>query len=170
MFFRKLYKYNKGLWFFFIGFLLLFIYINAKQGAVVTPVYQYGMFSEPFYLEDARDALVFTVDGREIELKDLSFPARDIMLVSLENYLVSRERNQQVHNALQPILHPVIHLPSSLRRTASPQEFNRWYVDVVSRLIKTDVNSLEVHKRQVTWKEGLTLTVVSTKIFPVANQ
>lgn len=170
MFLPKLYKYNKGLFILFTGFLFLFIYINAKQGAVVTPVYQYGMFSEPFQLEDARDALVFTIDGKQLEVEKLSFPARDIMVVSLENYLVSRERNIQVFRSLQPLMDPVIDLPSSLAHTSSPQEFNRWYVEMVSRLTKKDVNMLEVYKRKVFWEKGLRLTTESSKIFPVAHQ
>lgn len=169
MFLAKLYKHSKGLFVLFAGFLLAFVFINVKQGAVVTPVYQYGMFSEPFYRDQQYEAYQFYVDGEVISLKNLCFPARDIMLVHLQNYLMSAERNNAVYNTMQPIVSRIVPLPSSLSETAQPENFNRWYSKMVSQLLKNKIRTLEVFQREVSWHNGIQIQEGSLKIFPVAE-
>ncbi len=170
MFLFNLYKHSKGLFFLFAGFLLAFVFINAKQGAVITPVHQYGMFSEPFYRDQKYEAYQFSVDGEFISLKNLSFPERDIMLVSLQNYLISAERNNAVFQTMQPIVGRIIPLPLSLSETSKPEDFNLWYSGMVSHILKKQANSIEVFKREISWKNGIQIQEGSLKIFPIAEQ
>ena len=170
MFLFNLYKHSKGLFFLFAGFLLAFVFINAKQGAVITPVYQYGMFSEPFYRDQKYVAYQFSVNGETVSLKNLSFPARDIMLVSLQNYLISAERNSAVYHTMQSIVGRIVPLPSSLLETAKLEDFNLWYSRMVSQLLKRKVSSLEVFQREVSWINGIQIQEGMLKSFPVAEQ
>ena len=48
MFLKELWFYNKKATLFFLLFIAVWVFLNIKQGAVATPILQYGMFSEKY--------------------------------------------------------------------------------------------------------------------------
>jgi|SRR5690606_26552904 len=163
MFLRDLYRHSRLLFLLFAGFLFSFIFLNIKWGIVATPVYQYGMFSKPFYLSDTFDVFEFYIEDEQIFLNDLHFTERDLLLVSLERFKRVKEGNRQVFETISRF----IPLPVSTKNIPGTDQFNEWYRNKARHAFERDTRHLNVYSVKQTG--NITLTDKRKQIFPVAE-
>lgn len=103
MFLTNLFHYNKVLCAALIIYLIFFLVINYKQGAVIAPVYQFGMYSSKMYLQDTLSVYSLTVNGKLLSLSNLSYPERDLVISIPESYQRSKTLNPAVLKEMKKI-------------------------------------------------------------------
>src|SRR4051812_8913522 len=117
MYLKKLYRHNKAGFYIFILFLLAFVVINYKQGAVATPIYLYGMYSGPRYSTDSQKIYQLSVNGRQLDMSTIPFAQRDLLLLSPVNYKLQKKTNAEVFYSMQKIF------PAALGKLVNEDRF-----------------------------------------------
>ena len=139
----------------FLLFICVFLFINYKQVAVAAPVYQYGMFSEKFYIKDTQTIYSVFVNGKPADLHKLNFPVRDILLVSPEYYERSKQSNHAVYQAMKNIsdhLNAGKFFKSELfGNTISDSIYFQWYKGITRSITNTKTENIEVYTQKYLW-------------------
>lgn len=155
MFLSQLYKFNKSAFLFFFAFIIIYAFINYNWGAVATPVYQYGMFSTKFYLKDTQTAFKIYTNDKLLDISNYHFAERDMLLVSLENYIKHKEVNASIYTTMRKIPG----LDKIMKATAysnniSDTVFTTWYKRLIKTVTKKPVEKLEIYTQKVHWLNG----------------
>lgn len=159
MFLKDLFYYNKVLFSVFILFVVLFIFINLKKGMVVSPVYQFGMYSRQQNLSDTISSFRIVADGKEIDLSKLSFIQVDQLLNPLSSFFHARENNTEVAKTMNAFFFKSgmnIFQNTVLPGSNVPQEkFISWYKKLLYAKTGLEVKHLNIYKLLFTWNKGL---------------
>lgn len=161
---KKLYRFNKWLFVFTLGWLLLFIVINVKWGMVASPVYQYGMFSSVHALSDTQSAYRLIVNNKILDPSSLSFAERDVLFVSLERYESQDANNKKVSQSLSKFLPQITDTDKRFYNSIADEAFAQWYRDKVAAITSESVDMLEVFKDHFVWADGKMNLIESVKL------
>lgn len=155
MFVARLYKYSKTACIAFLTFILLFIFINYKWGAVATPIYQYGMFSTKFYMKDTQVVFKIYTNDKLLDITAYHFAERDMLLVSLENYMKQANVNTSIYNTMNkiPVLNKLMK-PQRYTNNISDTIFTAWYKGLLQQVTGKPVDKLEIYRQKVVWYNG----------------
>ena len=167
MFIKKLWNYNKKVTIIFILFILSWCFINAKQGAVATPLLQYGMYSSPFYLKDTQNILHIYVNDEKIDFTKYSISERDQLQTFLEYYIVHKDNNIMVFTTMKRILSKV-YIGNWMKEedytcTLSNEDFSKWYTKIVERITHKKIVKLAAYYQKYILQSGQ-LIAVSTPL------
>jgi hypothetical protein len=162
MFIAQLYKYSKTTCLAFIAFILLFIFVNYKWGAVATPIYQYGMFSSKFYMKDTQAVFKIYTNDKLLDITAYHFTERDMLTVSLENYMKEAKVNRSIYNTINkiPVLTKLMK-PEFYTNNISDTIFTAWYKGLLQQVTGKSVDKLEIYRQKMIWYSG-TLNEVAT--------
>jgi hypothetical protein len=170
MFIKKLYQHNKTAGFVFIAFIALYIFINYKWGVVATPVFQYGMFSTPFYLRDTQTAYRIYVNNKEIDITKHAFAKRDMLLVSLENYEKEKVVNTEVFLTMRQLLKKTgvgfLMKQTYYSNSINDTTFTIWYKKLLEQIVGYPVINIAVFRQKVILKNSLVQPVSSPEKLP----
>ena len=163
MFIKKLWYYNKKAAVVFVLFILSWCFINLKQGAVATPLLQYGMFSGPFYLNDTQNVLHIYANDQLIDFTKYSMSERDQLQSFLEYYLTHKNNNVMVYTTIKRILSKV-YIGKFMKEETytcnlSDEEFSKWYIKVVEKITHEKVFKLAAYYQKYTWQTGQLIAV-----------
>ena len=155
MFLKELYSYNKALCIGFLLFICAFIFINYKQGAVATPIYQFGMFSEKFHIKDTQTVFRLYVTGKPADLSECNFQQRDMLLVSPEHFKSSKEKNKNIFFQMKKMAGR-IHFEKFLRdeiytNNISDSAYFHWYKGMVSSITRKSAVNTEIFTQKFVW-------------------
>ena len=167
MFIKKLWNNNKKATIVFVTFILLWCYINVKQGAVATPLLQYGMFSSPFYLRDTQNVLHIYVNDKLLDFTKYSISERDQLQTFLEYYIAHKENNIMVYTTMKRILRKA-YIGSCMKEEVytcnlNDKELSKWYTKVIERITHEKVFKLAAYYQKYIWQTGQ-LVAVSTPL------
>ena len=167
MFIKKIWNYNKKATIVFVTFILLWCFINVKQGAVATPLLQYGMYSSPFYLKDTQNILHIYVNNEKIDFTKYSISERDQLQTFLEYYLAHKDNNIMVYTTMKRILSKV-YIGNWMREeiytcNLNDDKFLKWYTKVIERITHEKVFKLAACYQKYIWQSGQ-LVAVSTPL------
>lgn len=165
MFIKKLWYFNKRAAIFFVLFIFLWCYINIKQGAVATPLLQYGMFSGPFYLKDTQNILHIYVNDKRIDFTKYAMSERDQLQVALDYYQAQKDNNEMVYTTIKRILDKVS-IGSLMKEEMftcklTDQEFTKWYIKIIERITHEKVIKLFAYYQKYTWQSGQLVAVAA---------
>ena len=163
MFINRIWNYNKKATIVFVLFILSWCFINVKQGAVATPLLQYGMYSSPFYLKDTQNVLHIYVNDQLIDFTKYSISERDQLQSFLEYYLEHENNNVMVYSTMKRILSKV-YIGNWMREEAytcklSDEDFLKWYTKIVERITHEKVFKLAAYYQKYTWQSGQLIAV-----------
>lgn len=165
MFIKEIWYFNKKATMFFIIFILLWCYINVKQGAVATPLLQYGMFSSPFYLKDTQTVLHIYVNDKMIDFTKFSMSERDQLQVGLEYYLAQKRDNEMVYIIMKRILSrgSIGNLMKEEMYTCklTDEDFTKWYTKVIERITREKVVKLAAYYQKYVLQSGQLIAVTT---------
>ncbi len=171
MFIKDLYNYSKPAFYGFFGFLIVFIYLNYKQGIVAAPLFQFGMYSKPVSIKDTQSVYKIYLNGKLDDLSQYSFAERDILLVTPENYHKSFAINESVFQSMHRIFSAAG--PNAfIKRSAyvydeNYAEFNDWYKLLLQKIAGYRVNEAVVTRsRYISDNTGLKQISAPENIFP----
>lgn len=152
MFIAQLYKYSKTACLAFLTFILIYIFINYKWGAVATPAYQYGMFSTKFYMKDTQVVFKIYTNDKLLDITAFHFAERDMLIVSLENYMKQEKVNHSIYSTMTKI--PVagkMMKQQYYTNTISDMAFTAWYRGLLQQVTGKPVEKLEIYRQKVLW-------------------
>jgi hypothetical protein len=128
MYLLRLYRYNKWLCVAILLFVIMQLLVTYKRGMVISPWYQYGMYSEKIYPKQ-----VYTVNNRLSgpEWIFLLSPQSDDQInVPLDNYR-HVSQNDSLYQKEISRLFPAFHLPvpkaTCYQSPLSKEKFIAWY-------------------------------------------
>ena len=167
MFIKQLWYYNKKATVVFVLFILSWFFINVKQGAVATPLLQYGMFSTNYYLKDTQNVLHIYVNDKLIDFTKYSISERDQLQTFLEYYLAHKNNNIMVYSTMKRILSKV-YIGKFMNEEVyicklSDEEFSQWYTKIIEKITQEKVFKLAAYYQKYAWQSGK-LIAVSTPL------
>jgi hypothetical protein len=144
---------------------VLFIFINYKWGAVVTPVYQYGMFSSVFHIKDTQTVYHIYVNDTKLDITQYHFAERDMLIISLENYAKAPKSNSSIFFTMKHLLDKTgagnLMQQAKYSNTVSDATFTEWYKKLLQQTIGYPVIKAAVFTQKYIW-EGKILEPVSS--------
>ncbi len=154
-----LFRNNKILFFAFVLFVLAFIVVNIKRGMTVSPLFQYGMYSGPLYLNDSVFAYKFVANGKPIDLSKLSCVERDKLITPIDYYQNSAVRNQNIFETVFPILKNISSNKDLILKKFVPplseNSFAEWYLENTEKIVGHKINSLLIYSQFYGYHKGV---------------
>jgi hypothetical protein len=173
MFLKKLYKYNKIFCISFVFIILLFCFLNYKRGMVMAPIFQYGMYSGIFNLNDTQSVYKIYVNNKELDLTKYSFEKNDEILVSIGNYEKTKKSNAIIFETIRRIMGKIgmssFMTVSKFSNNISDQDFMLWYKKMLEKMISNPIEKIEIFSQKMLWQEDAIKAVSSPiKLFSIA--
>lgn len=159
MFLKQLYHYNKYGFTVFVLFIVTFIYLNVKWGFVATPVYQYGMFSGRYAVNDTQQVIHFYTGSERIPVEKLHFSDRDMLFTMIEKYEKQKTQNPLLYNTIDGIyakfgLRSLVKASAYTNNTTNT-DFMRWLAFFFDyKINNSDRYSLTYDRQLYQWQHG----------------
>jgi hypothetical protein len=173
MFLVKLYQFSKMLFIGFVIFILLFCVINLKQGLVVTPVFQYGMYSAVAHLSDTQSVYKIYVNNKAIDFTKFSFEENDDLLVSVSNYEKAKKSNAIIFETMKRIVGKAgiagFMTEVTFSNNISDQVFIEWYTKRVEKIMGSSIQAIEIFSQKMLYQnDTLRPVLLPVKLFSSA--
>lgn len=154
MFFKELYHYSKPGFGGILLFLFTYFLINYKWGVVAAPVFQFGMYSSKFHINDDREIYQLQVNGKPLDYSKLSFTDIDKIQFFLARYEKQTVVNESVFKTIQkyPVFSHVMNW-NEFSNHLSDHAFSIWYKALLEKILNTKIYSLTASKQQLVWVE-----------------
>lgn len=159
MFIQKLWQHSKVFFLGFIFYIVLFAFINFKKGAIIAPVYQYGMFAGKFHLRDTQTVVLLVADKKDtINFADFKVADRDKLQFYAENLPFCEENNKQRMATFKSIFSKVgaggLITESKFFCNTDKEKYSAWYLDMLNKIAGKNYQIFEVYKLKYTWENN----------------
>jgi hypothetical protein len=156
MFLKHLWDFNKAVALVFVLFILSWGYINYKQGAVAAPLFQYGMFSGKFFINDTQKVIRLYVNKQPVDFTQYSMVERDMLQIPLENYLEERKTNETIFYTMKRVLGKAgigqLMKEEKYTNNITGKDFMKWYKKRLQKILGYPVNNVDAYLQKYTWK------------------
>lgn len=167
MFLKQLWHFNKYGTVFFLLFIFMWIFLNVKQGAVATPLLQYGMYSSRHYINDTQHLLHLFINKNRVDFTKYSTAEKDHLQTYLEYYLIQKNNNDVVFNTVRRILKKTgigwWMKYENYTNNINDRNFTIWYKSLAEKITGEKISSLEAFQQKYIWHAGQ-LTAVGTPV------
>ena len=156
MYLKKLYFYDKKIFFLFIIYFISFLFINFKSGLIVSPIMQYGMYSSISKMSDTISINRVYVNDTILDFSQLSMADRDIINVSLDNFYGEKIYNRNVYTTIKrvtkadKIMKEKVYLNS-----ITDQVFYNRYQTLLEKILNRKIHNIKILKQKYVWKNGV---------------
>ena len=171
MYFQQLYRTNKFWFLFVLIFALCQIFINYKQGIVITPLYHYGMYSKKVESIDSIELYAVKINGKVLQPFQFSAQEWDKLMLPVHQYCkIEKHNNDLFSKDIKRILNRLYLTAdtSNFIVRKQPETFLNWYKNYASTIISAPITNLEINKitSHLTEENGvIKFTTVATKSF-----
>lgn len=167
LFIVRFFQYSKAGALAFIAVVFLFAVINFKQGAVATPLYELGMFSGVFHLQDTQTVYRININHEPLDWSTVDVAKRDQLIFSIIHYQKTQFQNAAIYHTMKNSLGRFgwgsFMREDAFTAVASPAQFAQWYKALVGRLTNRDVQHLEVFTQSYSWQQQQFIPVDSVQ-------
>jgi hypothetical protein len=166
MFLKKVYNYSRGLFLFMALFVIAQLFVNFKQGMLLSPFYHFGMYSEPFKLEESYNVFEVRQNGKLLQGKDFSAQQWDKILLPIAYYADIKTNNILFEKEVKRILAKLHVAPDQKQflETCDYNQFENWYKTYLQNITAISTTSIDVTSRLYTFKEGRLQTTSSVTL------
>lgn len=138
MFILKVYRYNKWLAGGMLFFILMQLFCFYKGGMVVSPWYNYGMYSQRISIDSS-----YSVNRvGQLRGEDFSPQYWDKIHVTLSYYQAISKNDSLYQNEVIRIFKK-LHIPAADKNlfveTLSPAAFEQWYISYLEKCLSVDI-------------------------------
>ncbi|MDQ3552300.1 MAG: hypothetical protein M3413_12315 [Bacteroidota bacterium] len=159
MFIKKLWNYNKYVAFTFCIIIGIWLFLNIKQGAVATPLLQYGMYSGPYFKKDTQSVFKIIADGEQIDFSTLTIAERDLIQTSLEMYLAEEETNKTSFFTIKRILTKVylgkLMKEENYLNQITHEDFKIWFRNLLENILSKKISTIQVYAQKFVWENNV---------------
>ncbi len=148
MFLKQVYKHSKWMFVVMILFISGQAVINFNHGAVFSPFYHYGMYSEAFKVKDKYSVTLVEVNGRILRGQDFSIAEWDKIHLPIKYYVESDSNNLMMIHIRNRLYSKVGFALSKkydhqfINKDFSDHQFVEWYKNYLQQIIDEPVHSL----------------------------
>lgn len=159
MFLKQLYHYNKYGFTVFVLFIVAFVYLNFKWGSVATPVYQYGMFSGRYAVNDTQQVIHFYTGSERLPVENLHFSNRDMLFSMVKKYEGQKTQNPLLYNTINGIysrfgLKNLVNA-GSYHNNVTDTTFSDWLrFYIYHKINDSDIGSVRYDYQLYQWQHG----------------
>lgn len=153
MFLRRVYLYNRLLFAVMFIFITGQLFINYKRGAVITPFYNYGMYSHKIFIEKNYTVTEIFVNGKLLNGSSFAPHVWDKLLLPVEYYIELKKSNQLYQSEITRLLNKVkikTDQKNFIQYITTPQ-FMNWYKTYVASILHIPVNRCTIQQRIYTF-------------------
>lgn len=139
-----------------------------KWGAVATPIYQYGMFCEKFYMSDTQKVFQLYIDDKIISYKNYNQHDMDIVQEVIQNYINQKKSNPEIYTTLNRF-YSKIGITSFINKknylnTISDEAFINWFAKNIPKNRCQNPKDLKVELHEFLYKQTHLVFLKSTTI------
>jgi len=149
MFLKQVYQHSKGLFTAMIIFILLQLFISYNQGMVLSPFYNYGMYSEVFTIQKNYQLFEVVQNGKRLRGQDFSPEQWDRIMLPLQYFSGINKSNDLYHTTVKRLL-TKINISAKEENFISNcnyRQFEDWYTKYLEQVTKEPVSSLSIYYR-----------------------
>jgi hypothetical protein len=157
MFLQQLHRYNKRLAILVIAFICIQLFVIIIWGLVISPFYNYGMFSEVMHVNKSYRIFEVEVNGRRLRGQDFSAQQWDKVILPLEYYASINKSNTLYKTDIKRLLEK-IHIETSDKnflQQCNYQQFENWYKKYVATITFTPVHTINITYRLYKFSDTL---------------
>lgn len=149
MFLRQLQLHSRPLSILLILFVCGQLFVVLIWGIVITPFYNYGMYSEPIAVEKNYQLFEVELNGKMLRGQDFSPQQWDKVLMPLQYYAGIKKSNALYSSDIKRLLNKM-HIASNnadFLQHCSYEQFEPWYKNYLESITHRRTNSLFIHYR-----------------------
>ncbi len=151
--------------------------INFNHGAVATPLYNYGMYSEVFKVKPVYAVIKVEVNGRNLRGEDFSIQQWDKIYLPIRYYLAADSNNNQMIDIRNRMfsklgLHSLQSSNHHFTNTIiSPKQFMDWYAKYLDEIVEAPVQSVLIKQQPFSSQKTILSPITDTDqlILPAWN-
>lgn len=158
MYLQQLYKHNKWLFSLVILFITGQVFVILIWGIVVTPFYNYGMYSEVMIPKKEYWLYEVNVNGKKLQGKNFSPQQWDKIILPLYYYSsVNVKSNALFYSDVKRIMNKMFLNPNEKRflQNCNEEQFTEWYKRYLSASLSSPVNALHIRYRKYLFKDEM---------------
>lgn len=132
------------------------LFINYKHGLVVSPFYNFGMYSERFSVRKDYNVFEIVQNGKLLQGKDFSAQGWDKILLPLQYYSGINRNNQLYQSEIKRLLPKIKVNPTDhhFLSDCNYKDFEKWYKDYLSDITSTNTTSLIINYRTYQFQDN----------------
>lgn len=169
MYLQQLYKRRKIVFFLLVIACIIQCIVFVKQGAVFSPFYNYGMYSEKILPREHYIVYKIYADDHLLRGEDFSIQAWDKIYLPVFMYLSSDSVNSEMMEIRNRLLHK-IKLTAAANTSffnneqISDASFMQWYRSQLSGVTGNDIKSISIFKYNYHWNKSILTNTDSTLV------
>ncbi|MEI7472827.1 MAG: hypothetical protein WCJ85_11245 [Chitinophagaceae bacterium] len=156
MFLKEFYTYRPKGAILLVAFIIVFVFLNIKWGAVAFPINVYGMYSGKYPLQDTQWVYKIKTGESFVDFTSLSMAERDKLQYSLDFYGKYKSNNVIVFNTMKRVLSTLIigKLMEEEKYTpvADSIQYARWFNHLLSDILNKEIHSCEIYTQSYVWQ------------------
>jgi hypothetical protein len=149
MYLRQLQLHSRLLAALVILFICGQLFVILIWGIVITPFYNYGMYSEQMHIKDEYKVFEIELNGKRLRGEDFSSQEWDKILLPLQFYAGIHESNILYKNEIKRLMNKM-HFTAddnNFLQTCNYQQFEAWYEHYLEDMTKQEIKSLIINYR-----------------------
>lgn len=149
MYLRQLYNHSRLLSALVIIFICGQLFVILIWGIVITPFYNYGMYSEVMPVRKTYKVFEVELNGRRLRGQDFSPQQWDKIVVPLQFYVGIKTSNELYRTDIKRLLEKM-HIAANDANflvSCNYQQFENWYKNYLEQLTNEKINSLSLNQR-----------------------
>jgi hypothetical protein len=149
MFLKKVYKYNKFLFLTMIAFSTVQIFVSFNRGIVISPFFNYGMYSEAFNTPGSYPVFEIEQNGKLLRGEEFSPEDWDKIILPPSYYANIKASNALYHKEVKRILERIGITTNDERflTACNYKEFEKWYGKYLFQITGQPTTSLKIYSR-----------------------
>ncbi len=157
MFLKQLYKYNR--WYFFLVILFISgqLLVNFKRGAVFSPFFHFGMYSQVMDPQNQYTVFEVVVDGKMLQGKDFNPWEWDKLFQPLVYFVSIPNSNSLYKNEVQRVFSKFSIRANEKRfvQQCNYDQFMAWYKSYLSGILPEPASTVQVNMRTYQYSHQL---------------
>jgi len=168
MFLKDLYLNSKKLFIVVTIFVITYLYINYKQGIIVSPIYEYGMYSAYSHLHDTLTAYHIYVNDKIVDPAILNLAERDLVFISPISFYTQAEQNNANFSTLYKVFNKMhfgkIMVKSNFENNILQIDFLNWYRKLLQQVLSITINRFAIYKQSYIYQDNNIKVISSPQI------
>lgn len=171
MYLTKLYRHSKMACIILVTGCIIQLVIFYKQGAVATPFFNYGMYSDKIYPQEEYTVYKIYANGQLLKGGEFSIQDWDRVYVPLYMYLGKDSVNAGMLEVQNRLLKKLRLSPLSENNALftnnyfDDADFMKWYKPYIASIVKKDIAELRIVKQQYKWTKTYLQPADSSLLF-----
>jgi hypothetical protein len=166
MYLKQLYQHNK-LW---CGIVVFFIVaqliINYKKSFVVTPLFHYGMFSNPVLPPDSLQIFQVEVNGKLLQPLDFTPQQWDNIILPLNYFYITNKTNDTLWKKVCKRVFRINNIntvAANYSLQVSSNRFYTWYQTQLQKILPNKITTIRIFSATAINKQNK-LTITTTQL------